>query len=303
MQLLIARQHTTEPILVEVPDLQPDLRPDLRPGEVLLDVVASSVNPVDLFVASGRAHPVFGLPEEVGLGWDVIGRVRSVAADVGSFNPGDLVAGLHADPTAPSGAHATQVVLAAAALALVPAGLSPVEAATVPLNALTADQALRPLGEPAGRSLLITGAAGAVGGYAVALASAAGWEVTALARGGDEAWVRAAGATHFVTSPESAAYDVVLDAAVLDEIAVTAVRDGGDYVGVMPSATPAVERGVRVSAVSVRAEGARLGELLARAATGELEVRVAGTGSLDDAAAVYAKVAGGGHRGRWVLEV
>jgi len=299
MRTLIARQDTTETTVLEVADLGPDL----DAGDVLIDVVASSVNPIDHFVASGNAHPVFGLPHQVGLGWDVVGRVRAVGTDVEGLAPGDLVAGLHDDLTASSRAHATQVVLPVAALALVPADLSPVDAATVPLNALTADQALRPLGAADGRSLLVTGAAGAVGGYAVALAAAAGWEVTGLARAQDERWVRAAGAAHFVTSPEPAAYDVVFDAAVLDVAALAATRDGGDYVSVMPPALPAAERGVRVSAVSVRADGARLSGLLARSAAGELEARVAGTAALEDAAAAYAKVAAGGQRGRWVLEV
>ncbi len=299
MHTLIARQDTTEPTVLDVAELTSDL----DPGVVLIDVVASSVNPIDHFVASGNAHPVFGLPHQVGLGWDVVGRVRSVGTDVEGLAPGDLVAGLHDDLTASSRAHATQVVLPVAALALVPADLLPVGAATVPLNALTADQALRPLGAADGRSLLVTGAAGAVGGYAVALAAAAGWQVTGLARAQDERWVRAAGAAHFVTSPEPAAYDVVFDAAVLDVAALAATRDGGDYVSVMPPALPQAERGVRVSAVSVRADGARLSELLARTAAGELEARVAGTAALEDAAAVYAKVAAGGQRGRWVLEV
>lgn len=298
MRTLIARQDTTEPTVLDVADLGPDL----DAGDVLIDVVASSVNPIDHFVASGNAHPVFGLPHQVGLGWDVVGRVRAVGTEVEGLAPGDLVAGLHDDLTASSRAHATQVVLPVAALALVPAELSPVDAATVPLNALTADQALRPLGAANGRSLLVTGAAGAVGGYAVALAAAAGWEVTGLARAQDERWVRAAGAAHFVTSPEPAAYDVVFDAAVLDVAALAATRDGGDYVSVMPPALPPAERGVRVSAVSVRADGAGLSELLARSAAGELETRVAGTAALEDAATVYAKVAAGGQRGRWVLE-
>lgn len=298
MQSLVARQHSTAPALIDSHDLD-----DLAAGEVLIDVVASAVNPIDLFVASGSAHPVFGLPAQVGLGWDVVGRVRSIASDVDSFAPGDLVAGLHDDLTAPSGAHATQVILSAAALALVPAGLTPVAAATVPLNTLTADQALSALGEPAGRSLLVTGAAGAVGGYAVALAAAAGWDVTGLARASDEEWVRSTGAAHFITSPGPALYDVVFDAAVLDTAALAATRDGGDYVGVMPPAVPATERGVRTTAVSVRADGARLSQLLARSAAGELEIRVAGTATFGEAAAVYAKVAVGGQRGRWVLEV
>ena len=105
------------------------------------------------------------------------------------------------------------------------------------------------------------------------------------------------------TAEEPATYDVVFDTAVLVGSALAAVRDGGDYVGVMPPAQPPTERGVRVTAVQVRADGARLATLLARTASGELETRIAGTADLEDAAAVYAKVVAGGQRGRWVLEV
>ena len=295
MRTLTADRTTGTPTLVDAATPQPG------PGEVLLDVVAAAVNPVDVFIASGDAHPVMGLPDRVGLGWDVVGTVAALGDDVDGLAVGDVVAGLHDDATGAVRTHAEQVVVPASALAVVPAGLDPQAAASVPLNALTASQALASLGEPAGRSLLVTGAAGAVGGYAVALASAAGWQVTGLARRHDEAWVRSAGAAGFATEPGRGAYDAVLDAAVLDAAALAAVRDGGTYVGVIPSAVPAAERGIETRAIFVHADGARLAELLDRSASGELEVRVAGTVPLDAAAAAYDKVAAGGQRGRWLL--
>jgi NADPH:quinone reductase-like Zn-dependent oxidoreductase len=147
---------------------------------------------------------------------------------------------------------------------------------------------------------LVTGAAGAVGGYAVALAFAAGWRVSGLARAGDGAFVRAAGG-ELVTELAEGAFDAVLDPAVLGEPAVAAAVDGGHYVGVIPSAPLDSQRGVTVDAVDVVADSALLAELLERSRSGELEVRVAGTAGLEDAATVYAKVAGGGQRGRWLL--
>ena len=133
------------------------------------------------------------------------------------------------------------------------------------------------------------------------LAASAGWRVTGLARAHDEAWVRGAGAHGFVTAVEPAAYDAVLDTAVLGPEAVAAVRDGGHYIGVMPAAPPASERDVTVTAVLVHADGSQLADLLALTAKGELEARVAGTVPLDQGGSAYEKVAAGGQRGRWLL--
>lgn len=95
--------------------------------------------------------------------------------------------------------------------------------------------------------------------------------------------------------------DVVLDAAALQEDALVAVRDGGTFHGVLPLAPVASERGIRTGAVSVHADGSTPRELLARSASGELAVRVAGELPLEEAATAYDKVAGGGQRGRWLL--
>jgi len=197
-------------------------------------------------------------------------------------------------------AQADLAVLDAEAVALVPAGLDLVDAASIPLNAVTAHQALALLGEHAGRTLLVTGAAGAVGGYAVALAKATGWDVTGHGRPSDEAFVSSTGAL-FTAEPRPASYDAVLDGAVLQQAGVALVADGGTFVGVQPSMPPESERGVVVTAVKVQRDGALLGQLLDRSVSGELEVRVTGTIPLQDAATAYGKVGGGGQRGRWLL--
>jgi NADPH:quinone reductase-like Zn-dependent oxidoreductase len=294
MRAVVSHPGTTEPQVVDAPT------PAIGPHDVAIDVVAAGVNPVDQFVASGLARRAFGLEGTVGVGWDVVGRVTAVGAEVTGIAVGDVVAGLDTNLAAPTRTHAEQAVLPAGAVAPVPDGLDPVGAASIPLNALTAAQALALLGEADGRTLLVTGAAGAVGGYAVALASAAGWRVTGLARAGDGAFVPAAGG-ELVTELGEGAHDAVLDPAVLGEPAVAAIVDGGHYVGVIPSAPLSSERGIAIDAVNVVPDSALLGELLERSRSGELEVRVAGTAALEDAATVYAKVAGGGQRGRWLL--
>ena len=243
-----------------------------------------------------------GLPDPVGLGWDVSGTVSEVGGEVSGLQPGDRVAGiLHVIGLKPGvGAHADETVLPADAVALVPDGLDLVEAASLPLNALTARQALDLFGPAEGRTLLVTGGAGAVGGHAIALAARAGWRVTALARDADADFVVRAGAEPVTELPDRS-FDAVLDAAVLLESALAAVRDGGLFVGVAPGSPVAAERGITVHTVSVEPDSEAIAGLLGLAAEGTLELRVAGRVPLRDAAKAFEKVAGGGQRGRWLL--
>ncbi|MCT7356638.1 zinc-binding dehydrogenase, partial [Streptomyces sp. 15-116A] len=101
--------------------------------------------------------------------------------------------------------------------------------------------------------------------------------------------------------PGAGGFDAVLDAAVLGERALSWVRDGGRYAGVIPSAEPAAERGVRVAAVEVAADGSRLAELVRLVEEGKLTLRVAETYGLSDVVKAHARLAEGGVRGRLVL--
>jgi NADPH:quinone reductase-like Zn-dependent oxidoreductase len=272
----------------------------LAPGQVRVAVAAATVNPVDLVVRAGVLHG-FGLinqPEHTGLGWDFSGTVLEAAPDV-DLAPGTRVAGLVGGFDRDFGTYAEQVVLPATDVAVVPDGLDLVEAATVPLNALTAAQLVDILGDGEGRTLLVTGAAGAVGGYVVPFAIERGWRVTGLARATDADFVRGLGA-EVITEP-SGGWDAVADPAVLQEQAVALVRDGGRFVGVQSSMVPASERGVDVRAVGVEPDGARTVGLLERTASGELPARVAAVLPLSEAADAHRALAKGGVRGRYVL--
>lgn len=300
MYALTSSAGSTTPQLVELPDPEPG------PGQVVIDVTAATINPADAGVLEGSLRQAFGLPELVGLGWDVSGVITAVGDQVDGFAVGDRVAGLHADLTQPSRAQAERVLLPAAAVAALPEGLDPVAAASIPLNALTAAQALDLLGPAAGRSLLVTGAGGGVGGYAVALAAAAGWRVSGLARERDREFVTTITDTEgrpvpLVTELPNRSVDAVLDAATLQEAALPAIVDGGAFVGVLPPVPVTPERGITVQAVMVAADGPRLAELLTRSATGELAVRVAGTVPLREAAAAYQRFGEPGGRGRLLL--
>ncbi|MFJ4282955.1 NADP-dependent oxidoreductase [Streptomyces massasporeus] len=270
-----------------------------EPGarEIRIKVAAASLNPVD---AGVRAGVFGGAGKRIGLGWDVAGTVDAVGV-ASSWRVGDEVVALDYGMVKPLGTHAEYVVVDTDAAALAPATVDAVRAATLPLNALTAAQALDRLELAPGDALLVTGAAGAVGGYAVQLAAHRGISVTGLARRGDEAFVRSLGAGGFLGGVADRDFDAVLDAAVLGEPALAGVRDGGRYIGVIPHAEPASVRGVRTAAVEVSADGTQLAELVRLVDEGVLTTRVAETFALEDAAKAHARLDGGGVRGRLVL--
>jgi NADPH:quinone reductase len=191
-------------------------------------------------------------------------------------------------------------------VALAP-GTDPVAAATLPLNALTALQGLDLLGLAPGQTLLVTGAAGAVGELAVAR----GLRVVATAGDGDEELVRGFGAAVFVSRSAPLAeavrqavpsgVDGALDAAVVGLPALDAVRNRGAFVSVFSGAAPVPLRGIRVANVYVSADGAALGELSGLVGRGKLTLRVADTLPLTEVAEAHRRLEKGGLRGRLVL--
>lgn len=280
--------------ITEVPDPTPSA------GQVVLRVEAATVNPVDAYWASGLLHQQGFAPpgQAIGLGWDAVGVVTAVGRDVTGIAVGDLVAGTHTTFGTPLGGLAEQVALAATDVTPVPAGLTAVDAAAVGMNALTAAQALDLLGPADGRTLLVTGAAGAVGGFVVELAGRAGWRVTGLARDTDTEFLKDRGAE--LITELTGSYDAVIDAAGLQEAALPMVADGGAVVGVV-SLLPLPEAPTRtVHTVRVRPDGARLGELLALAADAALTPRVLDTVPLSRAADAIAATGQGGRRGRLI---
>ncbi|MFB4278084.1 alcohol dehydrogenase catalytic domain-containing protein [Nonomuraea sp. MTCD27] len=286
--------------MVDLPDPQP------AAGQIRIRMAGAAVNAADLHIidASRGAAGGDGPTPRGGLGLDVAGIVDMVGPGVDDLALGTPVAALHFPhaPHATAGTAAEYVIVPAADAAPVPDGVELLDAATVPLNSLTAAQLLALLGPSRARRLLVTGAAGGVGGYAVALAARAGWKVTALARATDEDFLTRAGAAEAITTLDRAiGFDAVLDTALLNEAALRPVRDHGAYVGVFPGLEPASVRGITVTSAVVVPDGTLLGEMLALTARGTLEPRRAGTVPLDRAAYAYRAFRAGGHRGRWVL--
>ncbi|MFI7354375.1 NADP-dependent oxidoreductase [Streptomyces avidinii] len=282
--------------LAEVPAPRP------AAGQLRVRVAAAGLDPVDGAVRAG----VFGgAGQRLGLGWELAGEIDEVGAGVTGWKTGDRVVGLHHGAVKPLGAHAQYAVLDATAVAAAPTTVDAVAAAGLPLGGLTAARAVDLLGLAPGSSVLITGAAGVVGGLAVQLAARAGLVVTALAGEEDEELVRSLGAAGFV--PRGAApagpVDGVLDAAVLGTVALGFVRDGGVYVGLIPNHAPAAERGIRVEEQEVAADGAHLARLVALVDAGVLTLRVAETFPLAEVAKAHAHLGTPGVRGRIILTV
>jgi NADPH2:quinone reductase len=143
--------------LADVPIPQPGT------GQVRIRVQAAPVHPVDIATRAGllAGHGLMAASGDVGLGWDLAGVVDALGPGVDRFEAGDAVIGMRDLLTAPIGAQAEQVVLDTGAVAPAPRNVTSVEASTIPLNSLAADQALDLLALRPGQWLLVTGAAGA----------------------------------------------------------------------------------------------------------------------------------------------
>jgi NADPH:quinone reductase-like Zn-dependent oxidoreductase len=272
------------------------------------------VNPVDIATREGlmnAARPgVIAEREHVGIGWDVAGTIEAAGPDVTGFAPVDRVIGLRDRLDQPLGTHAEQVVLDAADVAIAPTGTDGIAASTIPLNGLTAVQALDELALPTGQTILVTGAAGGLGGFVVELAAMRGLRVIAAAGDDDEKLVRDLGAAEFV--PRSAdlaaavrglvpgGVDAVFDAAVLGYPALDAVRARGAFVAIVGTG-PVPLRGIRVVPINIRADGAALAGLSRLAAAWKLTLRVADTYPLAEAVKSHERLQAGGVRGRLVL--
>ncbi|HEY1651421.1 MAG TPA: NADP-dependent oxidoreductase [Acidimicrobiales bacterium] len=305
------------PEVLQVVDL-PD--PVAGPGELALRVHAATVNPTDTVLRSGgRAQQLKDVPPPYIPGMDVAGTLEQIGTGTNTdLRIGERVMGIVV-PLGAHGAYAELIVLPVESVVRSPAGTTDAQAATLPMNGLTARMALDELALEPGQTLAVTGAAGAVGGYAVQLGRAAGLWVVADAAPADEALVRALGADVIVPRGDDFAVEVrhvvasgtdgLVDGALLEGRAIGAVRDGGamatlrGYEGADLDA-PA-RRGVTVVPVFVRnyaRQRAKLDELRAQAEAGVLTLRVARTFPAKQALEAHRLLEAGGIRGRLVLE-
>lgn len=284
-------------------------RPEPQPsaGEVVVRIAAANVNPTDIAARSGQARRRMpDLEPPFVPGWDLAGEVISAEAATG-YSPGDRVVGMI--PWVRIGGRVGAYAEAAAVdpdwLAPLPDGVEVAVAATLPLNALTARQGLDLIAAPPGSTLLVTGASGAVGGFATQLAGRDGLRVLAVATQGDEEWVAGLGAAEVLPRSTDLAsldpVDAVFDAVPLGPPATAPLRDGG---AVLFTRTPEdFERSekLRVETLLADSDPAALRELAADLGAGRLRTRVAQTLDLAEAGEAHQLVERGGLRGKVVL--
>ena len=280
--------------------------PTPQPGqqEVRIRVAGAAVNRTDLNLREG----LYGMPEpkagEPGFtfGMDASGVVDAVGAGVSELQVGDAVVGFAGPPTTPA-AQAEYVVLPVAAMTRAPSAAPLVQAATLPLNGLTAAQALAQTGLATGDTVVVTGAAGGLGVFLVQLAHLAGHRVIAWVKPGtDPAELRRLGADEVITTAAEAvqAGSAVFDAATLGQETVSVLKDGGAYVTFRGnSLTP--ERGIRQVHIGVQNDGKMLQQLVESVDSGDLRLPEVDELPLEQVAEAQRRFAAGGVRNRLVL--
>ncbi|MGO2862506.1 MAG: NADP-dependent oxidoreductase [Brevibacterium sp.] len=281
--------------------------PKLPPASVLIEVKAAGVNPVDWKLVGGHLDSFMPVQFPVTPGWDVAGVVVGLGFDTPEFSIGDEVIAYARKDVLSTGTFAEKVAVPVRSVAPKPKSLSWEQAGGLPLAGGTALRTLEALGEIDGKTVLVHGASGGVGSFAVQIARASGARVIGTASERNHDYLRELGA-------EPVAYgegvvERILEAAggkvdgVVDyvgeqlETTLAVLADGGTHASV---ADPSVsEHGGRY--IWVRPDGsetARLGQLVDE---GRLTVEVAGTYGLDEVPQAFKDNAAGHTRGKIVI--
>lgn len=311
--------------------------PELSSGEVRIRVHAVGLNPPDWYLRDGYStlppewQPQMSFPVIVGT--DISGVVEAVAGDVDAFAIGDEVYSMVRFPVGLAGeskGYAEYVSAPASDLAHKPVGIDHIHAAAAPMSLLTAWQFMIELGhdEPnplqpnqhqpvplEGKTILVNGAAGGVGHFAVQIAKWKGARVIAVASGKHEALLLDLGADEFIdytkTTPEDVVHDVDL---VIDAVGgpgtgrfLKTIKRGGALFPIYPlgfsNAGEAEVLGVTVSATQVRSSGAQLEQVARLLDDGTLRVVIDSTFPLADARGSHERAAKGHIQGKIALTV
>jgi NADPH:quinone reductase-like Zn-dependent oxidoreductase len=271
-------------------------------GEELVRVRAASLGPWDLATANGAFASAGGLSEFPQVqGWDFAGQT----------DDGRGVLGFVPQPFMGVGALAEEISVPTAILTSLPDSLGFPEAGALPVCALTARLLVDAAKVGQGDLLLVTGAAGMVGGFALQLAASRGARVLAAVRSSDavEAQRRGAEMTFDTAQDLEGAIrgewrdgvDACIDTIGLGAHGVACVRDSGAFVTSLPTAVPDAVREITPETVQVQPDAGALAELAGRAVAGELTVRIAEVLPLERFREGYDQLQRGGLRGKVVL--
>ena len=275
-------------------------KPAIARDEILVKIKSTTVNHVDLVKASGTARQIFPLDLPWIPGHEFSGVVEQTGSDVVAWTPGDGAFGANEI----GGAYAEYLAVKAAAIARKPSNLTFEEAASVPVAAETAWHGLFTHGHlEKGQTILIHGGAGAVGAYAVQLASHAGANVIATASGHDEAYLKSIGASRVIDYRE-AQFEKVLREKVdvvfnlirgdIQERSFLVLKEGGYLVSATQPVSQEEAAKHRVSGVMMRLapSGEGLGRIARLLEEGTIRPDVATVYALQDAAQAWKDIAG-----------
>jgi NADPH:quinone reductase-like Zn-dependent oxidoreductase len=309
MRAFVLPDFERQPTLADIPT------PEAGPGQVLVRVRAASINGIDLSIASGRLQGMMEYDFPVVLGKDFAGTIEAVGSGVIGFAAGDRVFGVVSDPS-PLSSRSFAEYLAVPAepnLTRMPEGVDFASAGVLGLAGTAALQAVDAIALAAGETVLVSGATGGVGAYAVQLVAARGATVIATARPGDVGFVRGLGAAHSVDYTGDVAtqvrairpngVDAVLhfagDGAQLGELLVPGGRLASTL-GMAPEQLPLPN--ARVAPVFASPDAATLDRLAAEVATGRLKTPIQRTYRLDEVGQAMADFAAGA-RGNLAIAV
>jgi NADPH:quinone reductase-like Zn-dependent oxidoreductase len=295
------------PDVIEIVDLP---EPTPGEGEVLVRVQAATINPADVGIMTGAYGPIGDYAHYPATpGWDLAGTVEAIGAGVETDLLGAYVLGYSQWMGTGVGTQAELVVLPAVNVVLADRSIAPPELATVALNGLTAIRGLDLAEVTEGTTVLVTGAVGGVGGFAVELATHRGARVLALAAAKDRETVLGFGATDLIDREGDVAaqvravlpdgVDAVIDAAPVGDSIDVVLRDGGRFASVRDGGQH--ERGITGKRIGVRPNHEQLVFLAELAGWGKLALRVAKTYPVEQAADAYRDFIAGGNRGRIVI--
>ena len=306
MKAVVAHEYGAPDVLKfeEVP------RPEPKETEALVRVIASGVNPADPLTLSGKYAREFGTHLPLIPGYDIAGIVEKTGVNVTKLKAGDAVYGY---PTF-GGGWAEYVTVTEGEVAAKPASLNFVEAAAVPMGALTAWQALVDVAKlQPGQTILIHGGSGGVGSFAVQIAKARGARVIATASTANQDLLKQLGADVAIDYTKAKFEDVAKDVdAVLDPVgketlarSYGVVKKGGIVMSLVARPDPAEleKRGIRGAAISVHPDAKDLAEIARLIDAGKIKPIVTQVLPLSEAITAQRQAATHHTRGKLVLRI
>ena len=309
--------------------------PEMKDNDVLVKIRAAGVNPLDNMIIRGEVKMIVPYSFPLVMGNEFVGMVEKVGRNVKKFQPGDRVYGRM--ELKRIGAFAEYAAIDQGAIARVPEYLSDEEAASVPLTALTAMQALALMKPKKGETLFISGGTGSLGAMAIPVAKSYGLTVITNGNGASEERVRRLGADRFIDYKKEdyakalSNVDYVLDTLGDRELEreFSILKDGGSLVSLrgMPNGEFAARTGMpmikrlllkvagrkydqmaarrnqKYYFIFVHEDGAALERISEIFGQNHLEASVDGVFALDDVNEALKKVASGGSKGKTILKV